>query len=198
MYPKTIQKLIEVFSKFPGVGPRTATRFAFYLVKENKENLEEIAKLILDLKEKIRFCSLCFKPFEGEEELCEICSNKERDKSLICIVEKEVDLEMIEKIKKYRGLYFILGGPIGSVKKDELKKIKIGELEKRLEEDKKIKEIIIATNSTTEGEALSLLLERRLKKFNIKITRLGRGLPTGGELEYADEETLLAAFEGRK
>jgi len=197
MYPKTIKKLIELFSKFPTVGQRTATRFAFYLIKRSKEELEELANAILDLKKKVKFCKDCFKPFEGNEEICEICRDKTRDKSLLCVVEKETDFLAIEKTKKYRGLYFILGGPISAIKKDELKKLRIKELEERVK-DKEIKEIIIATNPTTEGEAIALFLERKLKNSGKKISRLGKGLPTGGELEYADEETLSAAFDGRK
>jgi recombination protein RecR len=197
MYPKTIQKLIEIFSKFPTVGQRTATRFVFYLIKRDRKEIEELSKAILDLKEKIKFCKNCFKPFEGEGEICEICRDKTRDKSLLCIVEKETDLEAIEKTKKYKGIYFILGGPVSAIKKEELRKLRMNELEERVK-DKGIKEIIIATNPTTEGEAIALYLERKLKNSGKKITRLGRGLPTGGELEYADEETLGAAFESRK
>ncbi len=197
MYPKSIQKLIDLFLKFPTVGQRTARRFVFYLIKREKKELENLARAILDLKEKIKFCKNCFKPFEGEGEICEICSDKTRDKSLLCVVEKEVDLESIEKTKKYKGLYFVLGGPISAIKKEELKKLRIEELEERIK-DKKIKEIIIATSLTTEGEALALFLERKLKNSGKKITRLGRGLPTGGELEYADEETLKEALERRK
>lgn len=203
MHPPTIQKLIEIFSKFPTVGPRTAARFVFYLVKRDKKEIKDLADLILDLKRKIKFCKHCFKPFEVKgpdhfEEICEICKNPARDKSLLCVIEKEIDLEAIEKTKKYNGLYFILGGPISVIKKEELKKLRIGQLEERIKKDEKIKEIIIATNPTTEGEAIALFLERKLKNFGKEITRLGRGLPTGGELEYADEETLGAAFEGRK
>jgi recombination protein RecR len=197
MYPKTIQKLIELFLKFPTVGQRTATRFVFYLIKRDKKEIEDLAKAILDLKEKIKFCKDCFKPFEGEEEICEICSDRTRDRSLLCIVEKETDLEAIEKTKKYKGLYFVLGGPVSAIKKEELKKLRIKELEERVK-DKKIKEIIIATSLTSEGEALALFLEKKLKNSGKKITRLARGLPTGGELEYADEETLSSALESRK
>jgi recombination protein RecR len=197
MYPKTIQKLIELFSKFPTVGQRTATRFVFYLIKRDKKEVEDLAKAILDLKEKIKFCKNCFRPFEGEGEICEICGDKTRDKSLLCVVEKETDLEAIEKTKKYKGLYFVLGGPVSAIKKEELKKLRIEELEEKIE-DKEIKEIIIATNPTPEGEAIALLLERKLKDSGKKITRLGRGLPTGGELEYADEETLSSALESRR
>lgn len=198
MYSRTIQKLIELFSKLPGVGPRTATRFVFHLVKDKEGLGEAIAKAILNLKEKIKFCQLCFKPFEGEEKFCEICQNAGRNKKTICVVEKEVDLEAIEKTKKYNGLYFILGGPISGIKKEEIKKLRIEELEERIKKDEKLEEIILALNPTTEGEAITLLLERKLKNLGKKVSRLGRGLPVGGELEYADEETLGAAFEGRK
>jgi len=197
MYPNTIQKLIDIFSKFPTVGPRTARRFVFYLLKKDKKEIEELTNLILQLKEKVKFCKMCFKPFEGELDICEICKDEKRDNSFLCIVEKESDLEAIEKTKKYKGLYFILGGPVLAIKKEELKKLRIKELEERIK-DKKIKEIIIATNLTTEGEALSLFLERKLKSSGKKITKLARGIPSGGELEYADEETLAAAFEGRR
>lgn len=198
MHSKTIQKLIELFSRLPGVGPRTATRFVFYLVKEKEGLGEEIAKTILALKEKVKFCSMCFKPFEGEGKLCEICQNPSRDKKLLCVVEKEVDLEAIEKTKKYHGLYFVLGGPISGVKKEEIKKLRIEELEERVRKNEKLEEIILATNPTTEGEAIALFLERKLKNLGKKVSRLGKGLPVGGELEYADEETLGASFEGRK
>jgi recombination protein RecR len=129
MFPPTIKKLIELLSKFPGVGPRTATRFAFYLVKKEKKEVEELAKTILDLKEKIKLCKLCFKPFENKGEICEICQDKTRDRSLLCLVEKETDLEAIEKTKKYKGLYFILGGPVSAIKKEELKKLRMDELD---------------------------------------------------------------------
>jgi len=205
MYPKSIQKLIDLFSKFPTVGPRTATRFVFYLMKVKKEEVEELIKSINDFKKTIKLCSFCFNPFEGEGELCQICSDPVRDRALICIVEKETDLIPIEKTKKYKGLYFILGGVISTFKKEGIKKLRIKELIDRIKKpekfrilDAKFKEIILATNPTTEGETTALYLERILKPLNLKITRLGRGLPVGGELEYADEETLGSALEGRK
>ncbi len=203
MYPPSIQKLIERFSKFPTVGPRTAARFVFYLLKAKKEEVEELIKSINDLKKSIKLCSFCFNPFDVSknsiaEELCEICRDPVRDRTLLCVVEKESDLISIEKTKKYKGFYFILGGVISALKKEEIKKLRIGELQQRIKSRPEIKEIIIATNPTTEGEATALYLERFLKPFNKKITRLGRGLPVGGELEYADEETLASALEGRK
>ncbi|MHA1471242.1 MAG: recombination mediator RecR [Candidatus Asgardarchaeia archaeon] len=204
MYPKSIQKLIELFSKFPTVGPRTAARFVFYLIKLNQEKFDELLNSITDLRKVIKICSFCFNPFDAStssaqdipETLCSICRNNSRDRTLLCIIEKEIDLISIEKTKKYKGLYFILGGTI-NLKKNDNSKMRIEELKQRIK-DKDFKEIIIATNPTTEGEATALYIERELKLFNIKTTRLGRGLPVGGELEYADEETLFSAFEGRK
>ena len=199
MYPKSIQELIDLFSKFPTVGPRTAARFVFYLLKLPKEEIENFISSIVNLKKTIKICKLCFNPFEGEEELCEICRNNSRNKKLICVIEKETDLIPLEKTKKYNGLYFILGGTVPILKKDNVKKIRIDELLERVKASEvQIEEIIIATNPTTEGEATSLYLEKMLKPLGKKITRLGRGLPMGSELEYADEETLSSAIENRK
>lgn len=196
MYSPTIQKLISLFSKFPTVGPRTAARFVFYLLKLPKTEIEEIIKSITDLPETIKLCSFCFNPFEGEGELCEVCRNPQRDKSLLCVIEKETDLMTLEKTKKYQGRYFILGGTASKLKKED-NNIRTDELlaKAKLPE---IQEIIIAFNPTPEGETTTLYVERLLKPLNKKITHLARGLPTGGELEYADEETLGSALEGRK
>jgi len=198
LYPPSIQKLIDLFSKFPTVGPRTAARFVFYLMRAKKEEVEALLNSISNLKKTVKICSFCFNPFEGEGELCPICSDPRRDKSLLCIVSNETDLSAIEKTKKYNGFYFILGGTISALKKADIKKLRIKELEERIKNRSEIKEIIIALNPTTEGEATALYLERILKPFGKKITRLGRGLPVGAELEYADEETLSSALEGRR
>jgi len=211
MYPKTIQKLIDLFSKFPTVGPKTSARFVFYLMGLKKEKVEELLNSISDLKKIVKVCSFCFNPFEPSTgsgqggEICQICSNPTRDKTLLLLVANETDLVAIEKIKKYNGLYFILGGTVSALKKTDLEKLRIKELEERIKNHLEIKEIILAFNSTTEGEATALYLQRILKPWTSselaepkKITRLGRGLPVGGELEYADEETLSSALEGRK
>jgi len=209
MYPKTIQKLIELFSKFPTVGPRTAARFVFYLLRVSKKEREGLTSVISNLKN-VNFCSFCFKTFEsseakGEENLCKVCQDASRDRTLLCLVEKETDLISIEKTKKYPGLYFILGGTVSKLKKEDIKKLRLEELEERIKNPKKFglldtnfKEIILAFNPTVEGEATMFYLERILKKLGKKITRLGRGLPIGGELEYADEETLSSALESRR
>jgi len=193
-----IEQLIKIFSRFPTVGPRTASRFVFYLIQKPKEEVEELIKTIENLKKEIKNCSFCFNPFEGEGDLCQICSDKTRNQTLLCLVEKETDLIALEKTRKYKGRYFILGGAISALKQDELKKLRTKDLEERLKNNLEIKEIIIAVNPTTEGEATALYLERMLKPLNIKSTRLARGLPLGGELEYADEETLSQALENRK
>jgi recombination protein RecR len=198
MHSKTIKKLITLFSNFPTVGPRTAARFVYYLLKLKGEEIKEIIFSISELKDKIKTCKSCFSFFEkNDQELCDICQDNKRDKSLLCLVEKETDLASLEKTKKYNGLYFILGSTILKFKKEK-KELRIDELLERIKKSKEIKEIVIALNSTAEGETTTLYLERLLKPFNKKITRLGRGLPLGSELEYADEETLTSALENRK
>lgn len=204
----SIQKLIGLFSKFPTIGPRTASRFVYYVIKLKQEDFNNLLSALKNLKENIKICNFCFNPFEAADgPLCPICSSPTRDKSSLCIVEKESDLLSIEKTNKYKGLYFILGGALSGLSENDIKKIRIGELEERLKNPNNfgaqtsLKEIIIATNPTNEGETTALFLERKLKSIigeDVKITRLGRGLPVGGELEYADEETLESALEGRK
>ncbi|MBI2049842.1 MAG: recombination protein RecR [Candidatus Staskawiczbacteria bacterium] len=196
-----IKKLAELFSKFPTVGHRTASRFVFYLMKLPKENIDELTSAILELKNKIKFCSFCFNPSESSD-LCSICQNSLRNKQLLCVVDKEADLMSIEKTKKYNGLYFILGGA---------NSLRIQELLDRVKAPAKFEEIIIATNPTPEGRATSMLIEKALREIQPKnfsaegrpasgwkITHLAQGLPFGGELEYADQETLESALEGRK
>ncbi len=205
MYSPIIEKLIDKFSQFPTVGPRTAARFVFYLIRLSKEEIEELISLISDLKKDIKTCSSCFNLFEPsphstamESKFCPICRNKTRNRALLCVVANETDLVAIEKIKKYKGLYFILGGTVSALKKENIEKLRVNELKERIENHPEIEEIIIATNPNSEGEATALYLERLFKSSNKKITRLGRGLPVGGELEYADEETLSSALESRK
>lgn len=200
-YPSTIQKLINIFSKFPTVGPKTAARFVFYLLKSKEEDIDELTDTISNLKKNIKTCCLCFNSFEfsdSQSKVCQICSDPKRNKSLVLVVEKETDLIAIEKTREYKGLYLVLGGVISTLMKKDIEKIKSEQLKERVKRDPQIKEIIIAINPTSKGEATALYLERLLKPFNRKITRLGRGLPVGGELEYADEETLKSALEGRK
>ena len=202
MHSPQIRKLIDLFSKFPTVGPRTATRFVFHLLSLSGEEVKELTSEISKLKENVKLCESCFKSFEPSPtdrnlKLCEICRDPGRKKELLCIVEKETDLIPIEKTKKYHGLYFILGGTVSVLKKEGLKKLRMKDLLEKIK-NPQVKEVIIALNPTTEGEATALYLERQLKPFSKKTTRLGRGLPMGAELEYADDETLSSALESRR
>jgi recombination protein RecR len=201
MVPKPIKKIVEIFSRFPTIGERTATRFALYLISLKKDEVENIVESILGLINKIKKCEFCFNPFEPKNEsqkLCEICLDKKREKTkTILVVESESDLWQIEKIKKYQGRYFILGGKMDFLKENPLGKLRIEEFKKRIEEFGP-KEIILAINPTVEGNLTMDYIKRILKPYNIKITQLAKGLPIGGEIEYTDEETLSSALEGRK
>jgi recombination protein RecR len=201
-----IDRLTHLFSRFPTIGPRTAGRFVFYLIGQPKEKIDELISALEALKNTIKICKLCFNPFEpfdmaqnkNQKEICPICSDSLRKPELLCIIEKENDLISIENTKKYKGLYFILGGTITSKKPDGAH-LRIDALKNRVKNGN-FSEIIIAINLTPEGRATSLLVERALKELSptFKITHLATGLPIGSELEYADEETLEQAFEGRK
>lgn len=197
----SIERLKNLFRKFPTVGPRTAGRFVFYLAKQPKERLDELLFAINELKNKIKLCQMCFNPFEGNENICQICSNPARIKNLLCVVEKEADLSTIENTRKYKGLYFILGGTVATMRKEDLAHLRIEELKARIK-NQNLSEIIIAINPTVEGKATSSLIESVIKQTFIspafKVTHLAKGIPVGGELEYADDETLESAFEGRR
>ncbi|MBT8379564.1 MAG: recombination mediator RecR [Ignavibacteria bacterium] len=185
---------IEELSKLPSIGKKTAQRLALYLLKSNGEQFESLVKALEDLKAKIKFCERCFNL--SEEQLCIICKNEKRDKSKICVVEEASDVIAIEKTHEYSGLYHVLGGvlsPLTGVTPDSLK---IKEFLKRLEKEK-AKEIILALNPDTEGEATALYLSKLIKPLRIKVTRIARGLPIGGDLEFADEATIGRAILNR-
>lgn len=196
----SIKKLTDLFSKFPTIGPRTAGRFVFYLINSPKEKIDELSQALQELKNKVKLCSLCFNPHESQGDLCEICQSVSRNKQVLCVIEKETDLISIENTKKYNGLYFILGGTL-TLRNANGENLRIEPLKNRIKSGQ-FTEIIIALNPTPEGRATSVLVERELKELpqfaNLKITHLAQGLPVGGELEYADEETLESAFEGRR
>lgn len=200
MLPQSIRSLINHFSKLPSVGPRQAARFVFYLIGQQKKDLEDFSKALLDVKN-LKKCNLCFRIIEDPDK-CSICKNTKRDKSLICIVEKDTDIEVIEKTDRYEGLYHVLSeDKIKDFNKETVQKLHLKELIERIKNNKEIKEIIIATSATTNGDTLALYISRLLKQ-NLPagklVTRLGRGLSTGSELEYMDEETLSQALLGRK
>lgn len=194
MFPKSFQKLIDHFASLPSVGPKMAERLVLYLWKYDQEKLDDFSETLRDLKRKISFCSQCFNI--SENGLCAICQDPKRDPKIICVVEEPLDIIALEKTRRMRGLYHVLGGTINAPA-DKNNALKIKELLARLKKGN-IEEVILATNPTTEGEATALYLARLIKPLNIKITRLARGLPTGGDIEYADEATLSGAIEGRK
>jgi len=190
----SVEKLIGEFSKLPGIGKKTAQRMAFYILKSRKEEAEALAQAVLDVKEKARYCSVCFNI--TEEDPCNICKDEKRERSIICVVEEANDVVALEKTNQYKGLFHVLGGvlsPLDGIGPDELK---IKELLFRLK-GKKVKEVILATNPNTEGEATAIYIAKLIKPLGIKVTRIARGLPAGGDLEYADQVTLANAIEGR-
>ncbi len=193
--PKSFKNLVQEFSKLPGIGPRTATRYAFYLLRKTREESENLANAIIALKEETRICKNCFNI--SEDDLCEFCANPKRDRSVICIVEEAINIPVIENTKKFNGLYHVLGGTIKPHEGAGPEKLNIGQLIERIKKSE-VKEIIIATNPNIEGETTAMYLVKKLKEFNLKITHLARGLSTGSDLEYADEMTVSHALEERK
>jgi recombination protein RecR len=191
---ESIEQLAEQFTRLPGIGRKTAHRLALYVLKMSQDEVTALAKALIDVKEKIRYCSVCSNITEADP--CTICSNTKRDRSSICVVEEPHDVLAIEKTHEFKGLYHVLGGalsPLDNIGPDDLK---IKELLQRLS-NAAIEEIILALNPNVEGEATTLYLSRLLKPLGIKITRIARGVPVGSDLEFADEATLSRALEGR-
>lgn len=194
MYALPIAQLIEEFAKLPGIGKRSAERLAFYILKQPMEQVEGFAKSLLAAKEKITFCPVCQSLTDNVP--CAICSNPKRDHSVICVVENPKDILAMEKTKEFSGVYHVLHGAISPMDGIGPNDIKIKELLVRTEK-KPVREIIMATNPTIEGEATAMYISKLFKSFGIKVTRIAHGLPVGGELEYADEITITRALEGR-
>ncbi|MEX2783681.1 recombination mediator RecR [Streptococcus sp. H49] len=195
LYPTPIAKLIESFTKLPGIGIKTATRLAFYTVGMSDEDVNDFAKNLLSAKRELTYCSVCGNLTDDDP--CSICSDETRDKTVVLVVEDAKDVSAMEKIQEYHGLYHVLHGlisPMNGVGPDD---INLKGLITRLQEDNEISEVIIATNATADGEATSMYLSRLLKPAGIKVTRLARGLAVGSDIEYADEMTLLRAIENR-
>ncbi len=194
-YAPTLSRLIGELLKLPGIGPKTAQRLAFYLLKASKEEVFALSQAIVDVKEKLRLCPICLNI--AEEELCAICRDPGRDPSILCVVEEANDLLAIEKTREFKGLYHVLGGTISPLEGRGPDRLSTRELLQRLEGGT-VKEVILATNPTAEGEATAMYLTRLLKPLGVRLTRIARGLPMGGDLEYADEVTLAKALEGRR
>ncbi|MGE5265528.1 MAG: recombination mediator RecR [Acidobacteriota bacterium] len=194
--PRAVTQLIEEFHRLPGIGPKTAQRLTFYLLRAPKEQAQSLAQAVLHLKERITTCSICSNI--AEENPCAICRDESRDRSLVCVVEEPLDVLALERTREYRGLYHVLHGAISPVEGIGPEDLRIQELLARIQSDPGIREIVLATNPNLEGEATAMYLERLIKPLGVRLTRLARGLPMGGDLEYADEVTLTRALEGRR
>jgi len=193
--PSALSGLIEQLVRLPGIGPKSAQRLAFHLLKVPREEAAALSEAVLNLKDKTRLCRQCFNI--GDEELCSVCQDPRRDRSLLCVIEEVNDLLAVEKTREFPGLYHVLGGTLSPLDGRGPDQIRGKELLLRLEGGE-IREVILATNPNVEGEAPALYLLRLLKSLPVKVTRIARGLPMGGDLEYADEATLARALEGRR
>lgn len=193
-YARPLARLVEELIKLPGIGPKTAQRLAFHIVGGNKENAHNLAAAIVDVKDKIGYCSQCFNLTDIDP--CRICATVSRDKTTICVVEEPTDIIALERTRDFKGLYHVLHGAISPLEGIGPGDIRIKELLLRLTED--IKEIIVATDPNVEGEATAMYLARLIKPLGHKVTRMAHGMPVGGDLEYVDEVTLSKALEGRR
>lgn len=193
-YPVVIEKLIEEFAKLPGIGYKTAQRLALHVLNLPKEEVDEFARALVQARGTIKYCSICGN--YTDKDPCAICSNPNRDKSIICVVEQPRDIISMEKVKEYNGVYHVLHGNISPMAGRGPGDIKLRELIARLNGD--VKEVIAATNPNIEGEATAMYMSKILKPLGVKVTRIAHGIPVGGDLEYADEVTLSKAMEGRK
>ena len=194
-YTKSMQDLIDHFKKMSGIGAKTAERMAFYVLQSPKEEMERFSRAIINVKEQVKFCKVCGNL--SEQDLCRICNDPRRDKSIVCVIEEPKDLILIEKSGHYRGTYHVLFGaisPLDGIGPDDLR---IEEFLKRVKENK-VKEVILATDSNAEGETTALYLSKELKPFKIKISRIAYGIPVGENFDYIDQATLIRAMEGRR
>jgi recombination protein RecR len=189
-----LQKAIDELSKLPSIGKKTAQRLALHLLKSSQANVDSLVASIVELKSRINFCQVCYNIAVGEK--CSVCLSAKRDRSLLCIVEEVSDVIAIEKTNEFNGLYHVLGGVLNPLANVDAGSLHIKELIHRIEQ-KEIKEVILALNPDAEGDATSLYLIKLLKEYSIKISRIARGLPVGGDLEFADSATIGRAFLGR-
>ena len=194
-YARPVERLISELSKLPSIGPRSAQRIAFHIIRGRREYALGLAEALREVKERIKPCGRCFNLTEAEE--CEICRDPRRDRSAICVVEDPYDIGPIERTGEYRGLYHVLGGALSPLDGVEPEDLRIAELLARIEKEE-IKELVIATNPNTTGEATAMFIAQEIKDLPVRVTALASGLPVGGDLEYADEVTLGRAFAGRR
>ncbi|MGO4111476.1 recombination mediator RecR [Paenibacillus sp. YAF4_2] len=194
-YPEPIAKLIDAFTRLPGIGPKTAARLAFHVLRMKEDDVIDFAKALVSVKRNLTYCSVCCNITDTDP--CRICQDKTRDNTVICVVQESKDLVALERMKEFQGHYHVLQGAISPIEGIGPDQIKIAELLRRLS-DERVQELILATNPNIEGEATAMYLSRLVKPFGIRVTRIAHGLPVGGDLEYADEVTLSKALEGRR
>ncbi len=194
--PKPVSRLIEEFQRLPGIGPKTASRLAYHLLRVPEEQARSLGQVLLDLRAQTRFCSACFNITDTATDPCAVCRDPQRDASLLCVVEAPLDVQAIEHSQGFKGRYHVLHGAISPVEGVGPENLKIRELVERVRAGE-IREVILATNPSMEGEATAMYIHRQLGGLPVRVTRLARGLPVGGDLEYADETTLFKAIEGR-
>ena len=195
IYTPALQKLIDELGKLPGVGPKSAQRIAFHLIKIPEQDALSLADAIQQAKQKVRFCETCFNM--SDDAICEICSDSQRDSSLVCVVEEPRDIVALERTREYKGLYHVLQGAINPIDGIGPEQLKIRELLERLKGNTVV-EVILCTNPNIEGEATAMYLAKLIEPLSIQVSRIASGLPVGGDLEYADELTLGRALEGRR
>ena len=195
-YPRSLNKLINELGKLPGIGGKTAQRLAFHILSLTDREAESLAEAIVEAKNSLHYCSVCGNL--TDKDVCGICSDGSRDKTVICVVETPQDVMAMERIREYRGTYHVLHGAISPAEGIGPADINLKSLIERLQGDNDVEEVIIATNPNIEGEATAMYIARLIKPAGIKVTRIAHGIPVGGDLEYADEVTLLKAIEGRR
>ncbi len=193
--PKAVQRLIDEFSRLPGIGPKSASRLTFYLLRADRQQPHDLAQALADLRERTRFCSVCFNITEADP--CLVCTDGGRQAEVLCVVEEPLDVLAIERTGLFKGRYHVLQGALSPVEGIGPEDLRIRELVLRVKAEP-IKEVVLATNVSLEGEATAMYVQKQLASLGVKITRLARGLPVGGDLEYADETTLARALEGRQ
>ena len=195
--PEPVQNLIDALARLPGVGPKTASRLAFFLLRAPEDISLSLADALRGIKDETGLCEVCFNITRKDTPVCEVCASDQRDRHTICVVEEPMDVLAIEKTAGFNGLYHVLHGVLSPIEGVGPEDLKIRELYARLESDE-VKEVILATNPSMEGDATAMYLHERIVPLGIRVTRLARGLPVGGDLEYADQNTLLRALAGRQ
>ncbi len=194
-YAKPLAKLVGELERLPGIGPKSAQRLAFHILRSSEEEARRLAESIAEVKSAITLCPVCFN--FTDKEICEICRDPKRDRSVICVVAEPRDLVAMEKTNEFKGLYHVLGGVISPMDGVGAEMLKVRELVQRLGQDD-VKEVILATNPTIEGDTTAMYLARLIKEFGIKVSRIAHGMPVGGDLDYADQATLIQALEWRR